>query len=211
VSTLLRPASEDEVVAAFLRAEADETGRYRDALLEHLRNDGQTPQVLSRPDLADPRQNAYRRRLLGDIRGFGRNEGMFIGFPPRVEWHRMALSREELLEVRYIDDRDSDDYWVTLSGGSRRPDDAAVRIRAGIGPGWAIGVWDLAGCAAVVRRLREGSLPELIVVTTPRPGRMVVLEGNARLTCFALYADRLPEAIEVFCGIAEGLDGWGLY
>jgi hypothetical protein len=40
---------------------------------------------------------------------------------------------------------------------------------------------------------------------------MVVLEGNARLTCFALYADRLPEAIEVFCGIAEGLDGWGLY
>lgn len=40
---------------------------------------------------------------------------MFIGFPARVEWHRAALSREELLQVRSIDDRESDDYWVRLS------------------------------------------------------------------------------------------------
>ena len=62
-----------------------------------------------------------------------------------------------------------------------------------------------------MRRLNEGSLPELIVATTPRPGRLVAVEGNGRLTSFALFPDRLPDAIEVFCGIADGLESWGLY
>jgi hypothetical protein len=51
----------------------------------------------------------------------------------------------------------------------------------------------------------------LIVVTDPRLGRMVAVEGNGRLTSFALFPERLPEAIEVFCAIADGLDSWGLY
>lgn len=207
----LRPASEDEVVAAFLRAEADDTGRYEALILQHLGSDQEPLDTVRRPNLSDPRQNAYRRRLLGELRGFGHGDGMFVGFPPRVEWHRAALPRHELLEVRYIDDRGCDDYWITLSGGSRRPRDAAARIRAGIGPSWAIGVWDLTGCEAVVRRLRRGSLPELIVATTPGPGRVVAVEGNGRLTSFALFADRLPEVIEVFCAIAEDLESWGLY
>jgi hypothetical protein len=208
---LLRAASEDEVVAAFLRAEADDAGRCQESILERLGSDRQSLDTVTRPNLSDPGQNAYRRRLLGELRGFGRAERMFIGFPPRVEWHRAALSRDELLEVLYIDDRDSDNFWVTLSGGSRRPREAAVRIRAGNGPPWAIGVWDLTGCEAVVRRLREGSLPELILATTPAPGRVVAVEGNSRLTSFALYPARLPEVIEVFCAVAEGLESWGLY
>jgi len=208
---LLRPALEEEVVAAFLRAEADDTGRYRADILGRLGSDGRSLDIVARPDLGDPWQNAYRRRLLGEMRGFGRGDGMFVGFPSRVDWHRAALPRDEILEVRYIDDRGCDDYWVTLSGGSRRPLDAAARIRAGIGPEWLIGVWDLTGCEAVVSRLCQGSLPELIVATDPQIGRVVAVEGNGRLTSFALFPERLPEAIEVFCAIAEGLDSWGLY
>ena len=208
---LLRPALEDEVVAAFLRAEADDTGRYRARILERLGSDGEPLDTVARPGLGEPRQNAYRRRLLGEMRGFGRGDGMFVGFPSRVDWHRAALPRDEVLEIRYIDDRDSDNYWVTLSGGSRRPLDAAARIRAGIGPEWAIGVWDLGGCEAVVSQLCQGSLPELIVAVDPGIGRMVAVEGNGRLTSFALFPERLPEAIEVFCAIADGLDSWGLY
>lgn len=199
------------MVAAFLRAEADDTGRDRAAILERLERDREPFDTLASPDLDDPRQNAYRRRLLGERRGFGRGSGMFVGFPARVDWHRAALSRDELLEVRYIDDRGSDDFWVTLSGGSRRPLDAAARIRAGIGPRWTLDVWRLSGSEAVVRRLRQGSLPDLIVATTPTPGRVVAVEGNGRLTSFALFRDRLPEEVEVLCGIAEGLAGWGLY
>ncbi len=208
---LLRPALEDEVVAAFLRAEADTTGRDRASILERLKSDGEPLDTVGRPDVSDPRQNAYRRRLLGETRGFGRGEGMFIGFPTRVDWHRVALVRDELLEVRYIDDRGCDDYWITLSGGSRRPRDAASRIRARVGPDWAIRVWDLGGCEAVVRRLCQGSLPELIVATDRQMERVVAVEGNGRLTSFALFPERLPEVVEVFCAIADSLDGWGLY
>lgn len=207
----LRRASEDEVIAAFLRAEADDTGRYRDPIRQRLAADREPLVTVRHPDLGDPRQNAYRRRLLGETRGFGRGDQMFIGFPPCVEWHRAAMSSDELLEVRYIDDRASDDYWVTLSGGSRRPREAAARIRAGIGPRWAIGVWDLDGSEAVVRRLRDGSLPELILATTPWPGHIVVVEGNGRLTSLALHPDLLPDTVEVYCAIAFGLEGWGLY
>jgi len=59
--------------------------------------------------------------------------------------------------------------------------------------------------------LCQGSLPELIVVTDPRLDRMVAVEGNGRLTSFALFRERLPEAIEVFCAITAGLERWGLY
>jgi hypothetical protein len=208
---LLRPASEDEVVAAFLRAESDDTGRYRASIRERLAADGEPLDTVRRPDLGDPRQNAYRRRLLGDTRGFGRGDGMFVGFPARVDWQRASLSREELLEVRYIDDRGCDDYWVTLSGGSRRPRDAAARIRAGIGPDWALRAWDLRGCEAVVRRLCVGSLPELILATDRRVQRVVAVEGNGRLTSFALFPERLPPVVEVLCAVADGLEGWGLY
>ena len=208
---ILRPAAEDEVVAAFLRAEADDQGRYREPIAERLSTDGEPPETVARPDLGDARQNAYRRRLLADLRGFGRDRWMFAGFPPRVDWHRAELTRDDLLEVRYIDDRDSDDFWVTLSGGSRRPRDAAARIRAGIGPSWTLRVWDLAGSAAVVRRLADGTLPELIVATDPQVGRLVAVEGNGRLTSFALFADRLPETVQVYCGIGEGMAVWGVY
>ena len=199
------------MVAAFRRAEADVIGRNRAHITSRLRSDDESLDLVARPDVGDLRQNAYRRRLLGEMRGFGRGDGMFVGFPSHVDWHRAALTPGEVLDVRCIDDRGCDDYWVTLSGGSRRPGDAAARIRAGIGPEWAIGVWDLTGCAAVVGRLRQGTLPELIVATDPRMSRVVAVEGNGRLTAFALFPERLPEVIEAFCGIADGLERWGLY
>jgi hypothetical protein len=85
---LLRSASEDEMVAAFLRAEADNMGRYQAAIQERLGSDGEPLDIVRRPDLTDPRQNAYRRRLLGETRGFGRGDGVFVGSAPWVDWHR---------------------------------------------------------------------------------------------------------------------------
>src|SRR5215472_15983105 len=117
----LRPASEEEVVAAFLCAEAEDTGRYHTVIAERLARDSQPLTIVLQPNISDPASSRYRRRLLGDLRGFGRGEGMFVGFPDRVEWHRVALSADELLDIRHIDDRSSDNFWTTLSGGTRRP------------------------------------------------------------------------------------------
>ena len=58
----------------------------------------------------------------------GRFQSLFDGLPyGDVGWSRVALRRDEVLAIRYIDY----DYWVELSGGTRLPADAAQRIRAG--------------------------------------------------------------------------------
>jgi hypothetical protein len=50
---LLHEVSEDEVIATFLRAELD-SSRYGDKLRAALARDGRAPDILRRPDLADP-------------------------------------------------------------------------------------------------------------------------------------------------------------
>jgi hypothetical protein len=122
---ILRPATEDEVVAAFLRVELD-SGRYGPLLRRMLERDGVDENVLARPDVGDPAANRYRRTLLDEHRGFERRIGLFEGFPARVDWYRAAFSADEVLSVRYIDW----DWWLTVSGGSRSAVDAAERESA---------------------------------------------------------------------------------
>jgi hypothetical protein len=67
----IRSATEDEVVAEFLRAEID-SDRWATRILELLRSDGRARPIVDHPDLEDPEANHYRRGLLGRFRGWGR-------------------------------------------------------------------------------------------------------------------------------------------
>ncbi len=71
--------------------------------------------LIDRPDLTSPIDNALRRHLLGDARGYGQNRDFFEGFPADVRWQRVALARAELAEVRYI----AYGYWEELTGRER--------------------------------------------------------------------------------------------
>jgi hypothetical protein len=188
----LHPIVEDEMVAVFLRTEAAST-RFGPAILSLLRRDGQDRRVVDHPDLSDAAEIAYRRRLLGEHRGYGRDADVFTGFPDGVRWYRAVATREELARVRYIDD----DYWIELSGGSRRATDAAARIRRGfeafrVGNG---GFWYLADalCAGA-------TFPELILVGTDERAPLVLLEGHSRLTAYCLRPDCTPEELPVLVG-----------
>jgi hypothetical protein len=75
-------ASEDEVILAFLQAEID-SERHAPKMLKALRADGRPRSLVDSAVLEDPGQNAYRRSLLGRVRGWARGEGMFQGFPAR--------------------------------------------------------------------------------------------------------------------------------
>ncbi|TML41898.1 MAG: hypothetical protein E6G25_01315, partial [Actinobacteria bacterium] len=91
---LLGPASEEEMIAVFLRGELD-SGRYGKKL-RTLARDRRTEDLLRRPDLGDVEANAYRRRLLEEHRAYERRDGLFGGFPQQVEWFRAALERDEV-------------------------------------------------------------------------------------------------------------------
>src|SRR5205823_6803631 len=111
----------------FLRAEL-ESGRWSGPIADALRGHGADARLVTSAVLTSPEENALRRRILDETRGYERREGLFAAFPDDVHWDRVVLTREELAAVRYTDY----DYWVELSGGSRLPRDAAERIRAGV-------------------------------------------------------------------------------
>ena len=199
----LRPSSEAEMVALFLRTELP-AARSRDDLRAHLEQARLSERVITDPDLDDDAENQARLRLLTRHRGYGTRIELFDGFPDDVRWQWMAITLAELTRVRYIDY----DYWVELSGGTRLAVDAAPRIRAGVAPFRVPSDWALGMAQAVADGAR---FPPLILVTTGPGGDLVVLEGHARLTAFMLARDRLPPELEVLVGFSPAMTGWGLW
>src|SRR5215471_2846413 len=188
----LRPSSEAEMVALFLRTELP-AARFRDKLQALLEREGLSERVITDPDLDDDAENQARLRLLTQHREYGTRAGLFDGFPDDVRWQWMVITPAELARVRYVDY----DYWVELSGGSRLAADAAPRIRAGVAPFGVSSDWALGMAQAVADGAR---FPPLILVTTGPSADLVVLEGHARLTAYMLCPDQLPPELEVLVG-----------
>jgi hypothetical protein len=196
---ILRPASEAEVVAAFLRGEL-ESPRWGERLLELLRADAVEASVLRTPNLDDAEECAYRERLLDRHRAWLRRGGLFDGFPEQVAWSLAALAPEEVLAIRYI----NWDWWLRISGGTRRPVDAAARIRRGEVAGVSVEEHE-----PIAARLRAAEpQPPLIAVAPPDLSRLVVLEGHVRLTAYALYPEYLPAELEIYLGAAPDMGRW---
>ncbi len=196
---VLRPASEAEVVASFLRGEL-ESPRYGDRLLELLGHDAKDASLLAQPNVGDADENAYREALLDRHRGWTRRKGLFEGLPKRIDWFRAALTPAEVLAIRYI----NWDWWLELSGGTRQPLEAARRIRHR----------EFVGSTAeehhpIAARLRtDEPPPELIAVAPPDHSRIVLVEGHVRLTAYALYPDYLPDALEILLGLSDEIERW---
>jgi hypothetical protein len=181
---VVAPSSEDEMIAVFLHAELN-SDRFGPALDEALARGGADAGLLTSPDLDDAGENALRRALLDETRAYGRREGLFGNFPDGVQWDRVALAPDELMEVRYI----NYSYWLELSGGTRKPADAATRIRAGI----EVFRVPNDGFLELAQDFAAGAdWPALIVVSASSEGDDVVLEGHARLTAMALAPEANP-------------------
>lgn len=196
---ILAPVTEAEVIVSFLRGEL-ESSRWTQRLHELLAADGRSPTLITEPRLHDDAENAYRASLLDRHRGWLRREGLFQGFPERVDWFRAALTRDQVLAILYIDW----DWWLTISAGTRRPLDAARRIRKGEVPG-STAEWH----EPIAARLRSEDPPaELIVVAPPSLSKLVLVEGHVRLTAYALFPQYLPDSLEIFLGLSDEIERW---
>jgi hypothetical protein len=192
------------MVALFLRTELASV-RHGPRIRELLDRADVSERLLVAPDLTSPRENVVRRHLLSAHRGYEARVGLFDGFPDDVRWDWVALEPAELLRVKYI----KYDYWTELSGGSRLATDAPALIRAGTAPfgvssEWAIGFGEALAAAGA-------RVPSLILVTSGSGGELVVLEGHARLTAYAMRPEALPLELEVLLGSSPGMRSWGLY
>ncbi|WP_405565082.1 hypothetical protein [Streptomyces sp. NBC_01180] len=197
VVQVLGMSSEDEMVACFLSGELA-SRRFGQSLRSHLVAAGQTEQLLTHPDLSDAGANLVRRALLAATRGYGENRALFENFPTQVTWTRALLSADEAASVRYLDYS----YWVELSGGSRRPTDAAVRIKAGQR---AFDVPNEPFVDAAQALIGGERFPPLILVGE-RQDTLVCLEGHLRLTAYAYVG--FPIGIECLIGTAPTMGRW---
>src|SRR6266702_1202978 len=129
---LLRPASEDDMVAVFLAAEVT-SDRYGPQIAEVLARLGQPRGIAERPDTRDEAANTVRRQVLAAYRHYPSGD-VFTGMPADVTWHHAALTPAELATVRYIDYP----YWTDFSGGTRLAADGARRLGpwSDHGDGW---------------------------------------------------------------------------
>jgi hypothetical protein len=144
---LLRPASEDDMVATFLAAEVA-SERYGPQIRQILARLGQPLSLAEAPDTRDQAANAVRRQVLATYRDYPAGD-VFTGMPADVRWHHAALTPAELAAVRYIDYP----YWTDFSGGTRLAADGARRL----------GPWQRMPPRTIYRQiaenLRDGKLP----------------------------------------------------
>ena len=201
----LRMGSEDEMIAVSLGGEFT-SDRFGPIISDLLRMHGIDRRVVTSPDLADAPQDAQRRDLLARYRGYGTDADDYLSrFPTHgVRWERVGISPDELIRVRYI----NWSYWLEPSGGSRRPSDAAERIRAGIE---AYGASNT-GYLVMAERVAAGQVfAPLILAEAHESQDLVVVEGHARLSAYALELHRLPDEIEVLVGSSAEIEHWPLY
>jgi hypothetical protein len=192
--------SEHHMVAAFLKAEIG-SERFGPGILALIERNRCDRQIIDSPNVDDAKQNACRRRLLGDFRGYQQDRELFEYFPADVSWHRYALAADELAAVRYVDYS----YWNELSGGSRRPADAVANIRAGV----VVFGQPNRRFLAAARALQGGArFPELILVGTAPGAELVVLEGHVRLTAYMLAPDHIPADLTAIIGFSPALQRW---
>ena len=199
-----RPATESEVVLAFLRGEID-SKRFGNDVRRALVDAGGLELVRS-PDLDSEEENWARERALSRARGW-RNTELFEGFPETVEWYHGVMQPDLLSRVRFIDYS----YWNELSGGSRRPGDVLATLQAGKLPRWLTKL-GTSWCFEFAAELAATEVvDDLIVMATPDLAELVLLEGHARLT--AIFVGGLQERLTVraYLGLSEATEQWSCF
>jgi hypothetical protein len=105
-----------------------------------------------------------------------------------------------VLAIRYI----NWDWWLRITGGTRRPVDAAACIRRGEVAGVTVEEHE-----PIAARLRAAEpQPPLVAVAPPDRSRLVLVEGHVRLTAYALYPEYLPAELEIYLGTAPDIVRW---
>jgi hypothetical protein len=193
-------ATENEMVLAFLRAEAD-SPRFGWQVLPGIEQQGfSRTQLLDSPDLNNAQQNEARRLVLRNYRGFGGNSALFRGFPAQVSWRRVAVEPGDyncLLVANYRP-------LVCQTQGTRRISRLAARVTAG-----EITCEIADNVKGIQDELMGGKkFPELIGVEGSE-GNLILIEGHSRATAYMGF--QWTKNIEMILGRSPLLHQWQFY
>lgn len=173
---IIGPATEDEMILAFVQAE------YQSPVHRHkyealgLNAAYTWEELMMHADLKDQTQNALRKHLLTNTRGYEKRSHLFAGFPDDVTWERVALSPDEIATLKHL----NDDGVVARAPLTRRVGESAANFGK---------VYHHEGMAKITTDIKKGvKYPELIVVEVGSD--LVLLEGNTRATAYRVSGDK---------------------
>lgn len=196
----LRESSEDEMISEFLKAEYL-SERFSEQIKSEMSQLLIAEHVILEADIESANENAQRKKLLSEFRGYGLNQEMFERFPAVTAWNLCSFSSDDLERIRYIDYS----YWNELSAGTHLPMAAAETIRKGI----IIYGQDNDGFLRATEYIRSGgTFPRMFFLTSDFD-KFVIVEGHLRMTAYALAPECFNQ-VEVIVGKCDGdeLSNW---
>ena len=190
----IKPSCENEMVYEFLKMEIT-SERYVKQIESIIENRCIERTIISNGNILSCEENALRAEVLGDFRGYNRNEGIFENFPAKIDWVWTVFNKDDIRKILYIEYS----YWNELSNYTGSPLEAAKTILSGKT------VYDVPndGFINIYNKLKNGvSFPPLIMLTDVAESRYILLEGHARMTGYCIDPDLFTE-VPVLLGYCE--------
>jgi len=191
------PATENDMVVAFLRAEID-SSRFGKHIRIRLAERGLDRHLIDEPNLADVGENSIRKQILASFRGYGVGRFLFDRFPEDATWRRVRLELHDFETLRYADYK----TWVDFSDGTRLVSIGGRNFRRL--------PHDSETCHmnAITEALRNGvRFPELIAAQH-HDGSLILIEGHSRAT---VYVMEQFEDVDVLVASSLSMPKWFYY
>jgi hypothetical protein len=201
----LGPASDDQVILAWLQAEIESPG-----FQTYVVGDPPQPANLSRamtlarkPDRDNAEQNAQRREIIAAAHGFGRGAMIFAGLADDIKWRRVRVMVSEVAAMLYSNRSAG---WATLAPATRTVAEGAANA-ARVFSGDDTNMHILALARTICHAEPAPVLSELICLRLP-DGGISVIEGHARATAIVLEGHRLTDGVEAYVGDSPSVATW---
>ncbi|HSB74869.1 MAG TPA: hypothetical protein VLC12_04420, partial [Terriglobales bacterium] len=180
----LRPASEDEVIAEFLKNE------FYHPDFDELRKEYGA--IVVTPNLQDPRENLRRRHLLFRKRG-----GLWRELPKDTAWWEVSITPRALGRVRVFPRAD----WRRYSQRGFSLPQFGGRIAAGLAEQSQDSF--LASLAVLQQQLARGGVGgSVLLIGIDEDKPLTIIEGNHRMVAAALMDAPPLRAFRFFCGFS---------
>jgi hypothetical protein len=194
------PATTDEVIGAFLRAEID-SSRYSLCINQTLTSLGSTAQIIYSPDITNTSENDIRRMVLSACRGYP-DRLLYQGFPSDVTWRRVQLMSDDFENLLNANVANSQ-FLLGLSRTTRRVAEAAKNYANDpITP-------ETQHLPGVLAALRSGKAFDPLIAAEAPGGPLVLMEGHSRAIAYAIE-DRTDD-VAAFVGTSPLMVEWAYY
>ncbi len=183
----VRPTSEAEVIAEFLRNEL-----YRPEF-DDIR--ATTSAWLATPDIASPEDNRIRRELL-----FRRRRNLWNELPPDLLWWEVALDPTELAAILMF----PRGHWRKIAGANRTLPAVVHRLQNGNVPRSELR--HLQRLRAIGAGIRSGeNRGAIVLIGTDEHHPCTVIEGNHRVVAAALEGGEWLQALRYYAGFSTSV------